>query len=465
MNRIKIPKELKQMNTIFKNAGYEAYLVGGAVRDVILKKEASDWDLATNAHPEDVKRLFKKVIPTGIAHGTVTVLFMNKEIEVTTYRADQGYSDGRHPDKITYAKTIEDDLSRRDFTMNAIAANLNNGKLVDPFKGKKDIKKKIIRTVGNPKDRFLEDGLRPIRALRFASQLSFCIEKDTYKAIFEKEIKDKIKSISIERFRDEFEKILKSEKPSIGLKLMEETGVLNLFIPELAECKNITQADSRGFHQFDILDHNIYACDGAPKNKLNVRLAALFHDIGKKDTRTESFIENPNSAEKLLIIHFLKHELKSEKITRNILFRLKFPNSIIDNVCHLVKEHMFYYQSNWTDAAVRRFIVKIGAENFEDLFDLRIADIYGMNNQKVLPNSETIKNLNELTERINKVNKENTALSLKDLKINGNDLIALGVKPGKKIGIILNQLFQTVLDDPTQNNKEKLIEIASNLIN
>lgn len=465
MNRIKIPKELKQMNTIFKNAGYEAYLVGGAVRDVILKKEASDWDLATNAHPEDVKRLFKKVIPTGIAHGTVTVLFMNKEIEVTTYRADQGYSDGRHPDKITYAKTIEDDLSRRDFTMNAIAANLNNGKLVDPFKGKKDIKKKIIRTVGNPKDRFLEDGLRPIRALRFASQLSFCIEKDTYKAIFEKEIKDKIKSISIERFRDEFEKILKSEKPSIGLKLMEETGVLNLFIPELAECKNITQADSRGFHQFDILDHNIYACDGAPKNKLNVRLAALFHDIGKKDTRTESFIENPNSAEKLLVIHFLKHELKSEKITRNILFRLKFPNSIIDNVCHLVKEHMFYYQSNWTDAAVRRFIVKIGAENFEDLFDLRIADIYGMNNQKVLPNSETIKNLNELTERINKVNKENTALSLKDLKINGNDLIALGVKPGKKIGIILNQLFQTVLDDPTQNNKEKLIEIASNLIN
>lgn len=465
MNRIKIPKELKQMNTIFKNAGYEAYLVGGAVRDVILKKEASDWDLATNAHPEDVKRLFKKVIPTGIAHGTVTVLFMNKEIEVTTYRADQGYSDGRHPDKITYAKTIEDDLSRRDFTMNAIAANLNNGKLVDPFKGKKDIKKKIIRTVGNPKDRFLEDGLRPIRALRFASQLSFCIEKDTYKAIFEKEIKDKIKSISIERFRDEFEKILKSEKPSIGLKLMEETGVLNLFIPELAECKNITQADSRGFHQFDILDHNIYACDGAPKNKLNVRLAALFHDIGKKDTRTESFIENPNSAEKLLVIHFLKHELKSEKITRNILFRLKFPNSIIDNVCHLVKEHMFYYQSNWTDAAVRRFIVKIGVENFEDLFDLRIADIYGMNNQKVLPNSETIKNLNELTERINKVNKENTALSLKDLKINGNDLIALGVKPGKKIGIILNQLFQTVLDDPTQNNKEKLIEIASNLIN
>lgn len=465
MNRIKIPKELKKMNTIFKNAGYEAYLVGGAVRDVILKKEASDWDLATNAHPEDVKRLFKKVIPTGIAHGTVTVLFMNKEIEVTTYRADQGYSDGRHPDKITYAKTIEDDLSRRDFTMNAIAANLNNGKLVDPFKGKKDIKKKIIRTVGNPKDRFLEDGLRPIRALRFASQLSFCIEKDTYKAIFEEEIKDKIKSISIERFRDEFEKILKSEKPSIGLKLMEETGVLNLFIPELAECKNITQADSRGFHQFDILDHNIYACDGAPKNKLNVRLAALFHDIGKKDTRTESFIENPNSAEKLLIIHFLKHELKSEKITRNILFRLKFPNSIIDNVCHLVKEHMFYYQSNWTDAAVRRFIVKIGAENFEDLFDLRIADIYGMNNQKVLPNSETIKNLDELTERINKVNKENTALSLKDLKINGNDLIALGVKPGKKIGIILNQLFQTVLDDPTQNNKEKLIEIASNLIN
>ena len=222
---------------VFEDYGFKAYLVGGAVRDIFLNKPCSDWDVATNAKPEDVMKMFKFVVPTGIAHGTVTVHFMKQEIEVTTFRTESDYSDGRHPDKIEYAATIEEDLSRRDFTMNAIAVDLKDGSIVDPFGGRKDIKKKIIRTVGNAHERFMEDGLRPVRALRFASQLNFSIEKKTYLEIFKEDIQKKSFSISIERFRDEFMKMMKSQYPSIGLKLMEETGILNLFIPEFTVCR------------------------------------------------------------------------------------------------------------------------------------------------------------------------------------------------------------------------------------
>lgn len=461
MNNIKIPSELKRMNEIFSKAGFEAYLVGGAVRDMILGKEASDWDVTTNAHPDDVTRLFHKVIPTGIAHGTVTVHFMNHEIEVTTFRADQGYSDGRHPDKIVFAETIEDDLSRRDFTMNAIAASLSDGKLVDPWNGQDDIKNKIIRTVGNPHERFMEDGLRPVRALRFASQLHFKIEENTFTEISNPEVQQKISSISLERFRDEFIKIMKSEVPSQGLLFMEQTGVLKMFIPELAECRGVTQADARGFHEFDILDHNIYACDGAPQNNYIVRIAALFHDVGKFDARKVELVSDPKNPDvKVEIIHFWQHELYSEKKTRIILTRLKFSNAETDRICHLIKEHMYFFETGWTDAAVRRFIIRIGAENFDDLFDLRLADIYGMHRVKADENSSAVKNILELKERIKKVQEQSSALSLKDLKVNGKDLMEAGIQPGKKLGQILNELFQTVIDDPQMNDKDKLLKVA-----
>ena len=223
---ISIPQILKKMNKVFEENGYKAYLVGGAVRDIFLNKEPSDYDVATNATPQDVMRIFKFVVPTGFEHGTVTVHFLNEEIEVTTFRTETGYSDGRHPDSVNYAATIEEDLSRRDFTMNAIAVDLKDGKVVDPYKGQKDIKRKIIRTVGVPKERFLEDGLRPIRAIRFSSQLKFCIENKTYSEIFQQDVLKKIQSISVERFRDEFLKIMKSEIPSYGLKLLEECKIL-----------------------------------------------------------------------------------------------------------------------------------------------------------------------------------------------------------------------------------------------
>lgn len=458
MKKIKIPLILKKINTIFEKNNFEVYLVGGAVRDVLMKKKPSDWDLATNATPQQVTRIFHKVIPTGIEHGTVTIHFMKKEFEVTTFRTESDYSDGRHPDNVEYTGKIEEDLSRRDFTMNAIAASLKDGKIIDPFSGKKDIRKKIIRTVGNPHERFSEDGLRPIRAIRFAAKLGFSIEKETLDAISKPEILEITKKVSIERFRDEFVKLLESKKPSIGLKLFEQTGIMKIFLPEFLTGRNCIQNDIRNYHIFDVLDHNYYTCDGAPKEKINVRIAALLHDIGKPASK--QIEQTPNGE----IYTFYNHEQYSEKIAREILFRLKFSNATIENVCHLIINHMFHYESEWSEAAIRRFIMKVSFENIEDLLDLRIADMYGKYNKNVrIHDSKACKLLIELKKRIEKVQLENSALNLKDLSINGNDLIKIGIPAGKEIGKILNKLLETVVEDPSQNKKEKLLEIAKKI--
>ena len=458
MNHIKIPDILKKMNEIFAQHGYKAYLVGGAVRDMLMGKEPHDWDVTTDATPEQVMSIFRKVIPTGIAHGTVTVHFMKNEIEVTTFRTESDYSDGRHPDKVEYTGNIEEDLSRRDFTINAIASYLGDGTITDPFHGRDDIKRKVIRTVGNPLERFSEDGLRPVRAVRFSAQLGFEIERETLKAISEPEILKKTSGISLERFRDELLKLMKAEKPSAGLKLMEESGILDIFIPEFKKCRGCIQGDFRGYHQFDVLDHLFYACDGAPASKQNVRLAALFHDIGKPDVKR--VISTPQGDQ----FTFYNHEAKSQQITKEILFRLKFSNAEIANICHLVVNHMFNYTQDWTDAAVRRFLAKIQAENLEDLYDLRLADIYGMNNAPVRgQDSRTIALLNELKDRISKETEKNSVLSLKQLAVNGKDLMKNGISAGKDLGFVLNQLLETVLEDPSQNEKEQLIKIALNI--
>lgn len=458
MNHIKIPDILKKMNEIFAQHGYKAYLVGGAVRDMLMGKEPHDWDVTTDATPEQVMSIFRKVIPTGIAHGTVTVHFMKNEIEVTTFRTESDYSDGRHPDKVEYTGNIEEDLSRRDFTINAIASYLGDGTITDPFHGRDDIKRKVIRTVGNPLERFSEDGLRPVRAVRFSAQLGFEIERETLKAISEPEILKKTSGISLERFRDELLKLMKAEKPSAGLKLMEESGILDIFIPEFKKCRGCIQGDFRGYHQFDVLDHLFYACDGAPASKQNVRLAALFHDIGKPDVKR--VIPTPQGDQ----FTFYNHEAKSQQITKEILFRLKFSNAEIANICHLVVNHMFNYTQDWTDAAVRRFLAKIQAENLEDLYDLRLADIYGMNNAPVRgQDSRTIALLNELKDRISKETEKNSVLSLKQLAVNGKDLMKNGISAGKDLGFVLNQLLETVIEDPSQNEKEQLIKIALNI--
>ena len=468
--KIKLPELLKEFGKVFSDAGFKAYLVGGAVRDMIMKVQPHDWDVATNATPQDVISLFKFVVPTGIEHGTVTVHFKGKEIEVTTFRTEAGYSDGRHPDSINYAATIEEDLARRDFTMNAIAASLEDGLVVDPYGGQDDIKQKLIRTVGNPHERFMEDGLRPVRALRFASKLGFGIEKDTYSEIFKPDVQQKAASISIERFRDEFEKIMASPKPSLGLRLLEETGLLAIFIPEFTVCLGCIQSDYRAFHKFDVLDHLFYACDGAPAQKLNVRLAALFHDIGKpaaKKLIKESVLDgdkNDGSKKEIETVTFYNHEAIGEKIAEKLMIRLRFSNDMIHNVCHLIKEHMFHYESNWTDAAVRRFIMRVLPENLEDLYDLRLADMYGMYNEKVnIRYSASVALLLELQERVQKELEKKTALSLKSLAVNGRDLMNMGVPAGKELGRILNELLECVIEDPSMNSKQALLKLAESL--
>jgi len=448
---LSIHPALKEIAALFRAKDREVCLVGGAVRDMLRGKKSHDWDLATDAPPEEVTAIFKaargNVIPTGIKHGTVTVLYRGRSMEITTYRTEADYTDGRRPDQVRYTTRIEEDLSRRDFTMNAIALRLPRGEKIDPFGGAADIKAGIIRCVGNPTERFAEDGLRPLRAVRFAAQLAYTLEAGTLAAIpGALEISAKV---SAERVRDELEKIIASDKPSRGFLLMEQTGLLRLFLPELAACRGI---DQKGFHRFDVLEHSLLACDYAAEKQYpqNVRIAALLHDIGKTPTRAMD--------EESGIWTFYQHEAESEKLARGILERLRCPNAVIDSVCHLVKEHMFHYTDEWSDAAVRRFIVRVGEGSLTALYQLRRADSCATAGVEPPANF-----LLPLTRRVEKSLEENNAFSLKDLAVSGKDLIALGIKPGKALGVILDQLLETVLDDPAQNNREALLKIAGKL--
>ncbi len=433
---------------------------------MIRSKDASDWDIATDASPGDVMKMFHRVIPTGIDHGTVTVHFMGKEIEVTTFRTESSYSDGRHPDEVAYAATIEEDLSRRDFTMNAVALDLNTGSIIDPFDGRTDIAQKIIRTVGNPLERFTEDGLRPVRAVRFAAQLGFTIEKNTFDAI--EKVLNITSKISMERFRDEFLKIINSDYPSTALLLMEKTGILSLFLPELQHCRGITQADERGHHQFDVLTHLFSSCDGAAYYEFDetIRLASLFHDIGKPSVRKEETKALDPSTPEILspIITFYNHEKTSATAAETVLERLRLPKKQIQTITHLIHNHMFHYESSWTDAAVRRFIMRAGRDHIEQLFNLRYCDVYGMTGIPAdMHNTPWSSSLLEFKERIQKVLDEKSALSLKDLAVNGMDLMNIGIPPGKQIGIILEELLSMVVDNPGDNVKDHLLIIAGEI--
>ena len=438
---------LKEIASIFINAGKEIYLVGGAVRDMLRGKKIHDWDLATNALPDEVTKIVRrsggKVVPTGIKHGTVTIFYKHHSAEVTTFRTESDYTDGRRPDHVDYAATIEEDLSRRDFTMNAIALSLPSGDIVDPFGGAKDIKARLIRCVGNPSERFSEDGLRPMRAVRFASQLDFTIDKNTLNAI--DGALEVCAKVSQERVRDEIDKILASSKPSRGFHLMEKTGLLKLFLKELADCRGIEQ---KGFHQFDVLDHLLITCDyTAAKNySRELRLAALFHDVGKPAVR---------EMDKTGVWTFYRHEEVSSVMCNSILSRLRYPNAVIETVCHLIKEHMFLYEESWTDAAVRRFIARVGEANLEDIYRLRFADVYGFSGKE-----SKYPPLINLVDRVKKVLTSGRAFTIKDLAVSGNDLMTIGIPAGKKMGAILKELLETVLDDPAQNTQEKLLEIA-----
>ncbi|MDR2029513.1 MAG: CCA tRNA nucleotidyltransferase [Treponema sp.] len=446
MGNVRIHPVLRETAAVFSRAGKQVFLVGGAVRDLLRGKEAQDWDLATDARPEEVMALFRRVIPTGIKHGTVTIHFKGHAMEVTTFRTESDYSDGRHPDRIRYAATIGEDLSRRDFTMNAIALALPGGAMVDPFKGLADIKARRIRCVGNPAERFAEDGLRPLRAVRFAAQLGFSLDEAVLGAI--PQSLPVTARVAPERIRGEMEKILAADTPSGAFLLMEKCGLLDLILPELARCRGIGQ---KGFHRFDVLDHSLLACDYAARLRASpaVRLAGLFHDIGKPLVR---------KTDDAGIWTFYQHERVSAELTRKIGQRLRYPRALIDRAVHLIEEHMFHYEETWSDAAVRRFIIRVGEENLEDLYTLRRADAYATGGVEPPPHF-----LVPLISRVDGVLAQGRALSLGDLAVSGRDLLGIGIAQGPRLGIILKELLESVVDDPELNTREKLLEIADNL--
>lgn len=443
---MKIPGFLKHFNRIFKKAGFQCYLVGGAIRNMISGKGVTDFDFATDATPEEVMNLFHRVIPTGIKHGTVTVLFKGHHLEVTTFRIEDDYSDFRRPDAVHFTPSIHEDLRRRDFTVNAMAYNISNGELLDPHSGREDLKNNVIRAIGDPEERFFEDPLRMLRACRFASQLNFTIEEGTLEGIRRKYTL--IRNVSSERIRDEFIKIVTSNFPGKGLLLMDTTGLMDIIIPELTACKDVPQ---KGMHKFDVFKHSIAALEFAD-NDVTIRLAALFHDIGKPDSL--AYDENGEPT-------FHGHETISAQKAVNILGRLRFPKAVENSVDCLIKHHMFSYDNLTSDSSVRRFVARVGRETIPDLFRLRRADSSGIVGTKFY-----CPNLEDLEHRIDDILKEDTALSVKDLDIDGNILSKEGGIPkGPEMGMVLSYLLDAVIDDPEMNRKEKLLNLGKNYYN
>jgi len=422
--------------------GYEAYLVGGAVRDIILGNEIYDYDITTNARPEEVISLFDTVIETGIKHGTVTIVINKLDIEVSTYRKDGEYKDFRRPETIEYSKTIAEDLKRRDFTINALAYNPINNDFIDLFNGINDLENKLINAINNPVDRFNEDALRMMRAVRFAVKLDFNIKEDVFDAI--KTLNKNIKNVSIERVNDEFTKVLLSKAPSRGIRLLEKSKLLQHFIPELVKCMGVKQ---NKYHIHDVYEHILHAVDNS-KNDLIVRLSVLFHDIAKPKTRR--------------MIHgnvtFYNHEVIGSDVVEEILKRLKYPNNIVKVVKHLVRNHMFNYTSEWKDSTIRRFINKVGVESLDYLLDIRIADASAGN-----PDYKDTLYL-EFFDKMKEMVKNKDIFTIKDLAITGEDVMnKLNIKPSKAIGEILKKALLFVMEDPKNNEKEILLNYIGDL--
>ena len=440
---IEIPSNVNLiLNELYHNE-YEGYIVGGCVRDSLLGRTPNDWDICTNAKPDELLNIFKnyKTIPTGLKHGTITIIVNGEHYEVTTYRIDGDYSDGRRPDKVKFTDDIIKDLSRRDFTINAMAYNAHKG-LVDPFYGLSYLEEGIIACVGNAYDRFKEDGLRMLRAIRFACQLGFKVDLDTSEGIYQN--RHLLQNISKERIREELNKILLSETPSKGIKLLYGLELLDYVIPELSKCVGFEQYNPN--HNKDVFNHTLKVVD-CTQPELELRLAALFHDIGKPNTFT---------LDEYGVGHFYEHHKESARICREVMTRLKYSNKEIDHVSELVYHHMIRYEKI-NSAIAKRFINKVGEDKIEDLFRLFVADKMGMKG------SHVFNDIYKLKFECEKVLSEKQPLSIKDLDINGNDLMKIGIPQGKEIGITLNLLLERVLENSELNNKETLLEMARNV--
>ncbi|MDP3710182.1 MAG: CCA tRNA nucleotidyltransferase [bacterium] len=447
-----IPKEVESVVATLEKAGFKAYVVGGCVRDLLLGIGPKDWDVTTSAKPEEILRLFPESFYEN-KFLTVTVKtdsqdYVLAEIEVTTFRAEGKYTDKRHPDEVGFAKTLEEDLARRDFTINAIA--LADEGPIDPFGGQEDIKKKLVRAVGTPETRFEEDALRMMRAVRLAIQLDFKIEKNTEEAI--KKLAGNLEFVARERVRDELIKIIMTPKAKKGIELLHEVGLLRYIIPELEEGIGVENRPKI----FYIWEHNLRALDyGAQSNfSLDVRLAALLHDVGKPRTKGE--MKNNEWT-------FYGHDVVGAKMTAQIMDRLKFSHNQTEKICKLVRWHLFKYDveedAATTDSSIRRLIRKVGVENMEDLVKLRICDRMGMGVPKAVPYR-----LRHFQFRVEKILHEEEAPTPKMLLVDGADVMnILKIEPGPKIGRILEVLLQEIIDDPAKNIKENLESRIKNL--
>ncbi|MCR4695767.1 MAG: CCA tRNA nucleotidyltransferase [Lachnospiraceae bacterium] len=435
--KIVLPENVKNIIEELNKAGFEAYAVGGCVRDSILGRIPNDWDITTNAKPLDVKSIFRRTVDTGLKHGTVTVLIGKEPYEVTTYRIDGEYEDSRHPKEVSFTSDLKEDLLRRDFTINAMAYNDTDG-LVDIFGGMEDIEAKVIRCVGEPKERFSEDALRLLRAIRFAAQLGYNIEEKTYEAI--KELSPTLKNISAERIQAELNKILVSDNPSM-LKTAFETGLTAQFIPELDLCFNTVQNNPH--HCYNVGDHIIKAIESIEPDK-TLRLTMLLHDIAKPQCKKtgEDGID-----------HFHGHQIKSSEMAVDILRRLKYDNDTIDKTKRFVKYHDERLEAG--TKIMRRAMNRIGADAFPDIFKVWVADVSAQSDyQREEKFARIERNKSDYEEIIAK----NECVTLKDLAVTGRDLINAGMQAGPALGEVLDQMLKDVIEEPDHNNKEYLLK-------
>jgi len=445
--KLDLPEAVLSVINTFEKAGYEIYIVGGAVRDILMGKILYDWDFTTNATPEEILKFWGDAYYTN-KFGMVGIPNEPRPFEITTFRTEHGYSDSRRPDNVSWGKTLEEDLQRRDFTINAMAlqklkdedGNGNNFNLVDHYKGRKDLDKKFIRAVGDPQERFSEDALRMMRAVRIAAELDFKIEEKTLEAV--KTNVKLIEKISKERVRDELLKMISSAHPYEGMLLFRESGLMEEILPELEKTFGVEQKSPGRHHIYDVGTHSLRSLKYCPSTDPIVRFATLIHDIGKPQT----YKKLPNGT-----ITFYNHEMVSTKIARRIADRLRFSNKQKERLLKLVRWHQFTVNEDQTDSSIRRFIRHVGKENITDMLDLRVGDRLGGGA------SETSWRLEDFKKRLIEVQKQPFAIS--DLKISGEDVMSvLGISPGPTVGNVLKIIFDEVVEKKIENEHKALLE-------
>ena len=438
MEQIKLPDKVNTIIHTLQQAGFEAYAVGGCVRDSILCREPDDWDITTSARPEQVKALFRRTVDTGIAHGTVTVMFAREGFEVTTYRIDGEYEDARHPKEVTYTASLKEDLKRRDFTINAMAYNEEEG-IIDIFGGMADMEIGLIRAVGIAGERFTEDALRMMRAVRFAAQLGYDIEPQTEEAI--RLLAPNLTAISAERIQTELVKLLISPHPE-KLRTLYDIGVTKIILPEFDVMTETKQNNPH--HCYTVGEHTLRGMMETKQERF-LRLAMLFHDMGKPQTKT---------TDEDGIDHFHGHAAVSAELSKKVMRRLKFDNDTIQHVSKTVLYHD--YKMALTSKSVRRAVNTIGTDIFPDLFPVKYADVMS---QSGFQREEKLEELREIKTLYEQVIKEHQCVTIKQLAVNGSDLIAMGMRPGREIGIILQEMLEVVLEEPEKNTREQLLAL------